>query len=132
MGTCRNRVKMMKQFLACLLLSLTSQVNCVWSGSGTVQCYSHFETTADFPQGAGYQGPADVTCRPIVWDGASGKGPEAMSFTPDQGDPFDIFAWDYHDGQDSIPYATCNGQMFWYKESDMGGGFCTPNFDAKS
>ena len=68
------------------------QVNCDWSGSGTVQCYSHFETTADFPQGAGNQGPGDVTCRPIVWDGASGKGPEAMTFTPDSGKPFDIFA----------------------------------------
>merc|ERR1719268_65235 len=59
--------------------------------------------------------------------GASGKGPEAMTFTPDSGEPFDIFAWDYHDGQDSIPYATCKGEMMWYKEGDMGAGFCTPN-----
>jgi len=117
----------MKQFAVILALAISSQVRGDWSGQGTLVCYSHFETTADFPEGAANAGRADVTCRPVVWEYATGLGPEAMTFQPVSGDPFDIFAWDYHDGQDSIPYATCNGNLMWYKESDMGAGYCQPN-----
>merc|ERR1712110_36916 len=127
MGSPHLFLKMMRQLAACLVLALASQVRGDWTGEGNLECYSHFETTADFPEGAANAGPADVTCRPVVWDGASGKGPEAMIFHPNGGEEFDIFAWDYHDGQDSIPYATCEGSTMWYKSGDMGAGFCTPN-----
>ena len=102
----------MKQIAVVLALAISSQVKevdrgsnyyfftyfCVlqvrgdWSGQGTLVCYSHFETTADFPEGAANAGRADVTCRPVVWEYATGLGPEAMTFQPVTGDPFDIFA----------------------------------------
>merc|ERR1712135_176025 len=77
-----------------------TKVNADWTGSGELKCYSHYES--------------DATC------------PEGMFFLPDSGEDFEIWAWDYHDGQDSIPYAECDG-LFWYRLDDMGAGFCTPN-----
>ena len=52
-----------------------------------------------------------MTCRPIVWDGASGKGPEAMTFTPDSGEPFDIFAV----SRGTVSYWDTNLNNLWLK-----------------
>ena len=80
------------QITLSLKILFVLQVRGDWSGQGTLVCYSHFETTADFPEGAANAGRADVTCRPVVWEYATGLGPEAMTFQPVSGDPFDIFA----------------------------------------
>lgn len=41
------------------------------------------------------------------------------------------FQWDYHPSWgfgDIMPQATCDGSL-WYKQEDMGAGFCTPNIE---
>merc|ERR1712184_175240 len=104
-----------------------NQVYGDWSGSGELVCYSHYESDATFPDGASNEAPAKVTCRPVEWKyPEQDLGPEEMFFHPENGQDFEVWAWDYHDGQDSIPYAECSGE-FWYKLDDMGAGFCTPN-----
>merc|ERR1711997_301513 len=82
-----------------------------WSGSGELVCYSHYESDATFPDGASNEAPAKVTCRPVEWKyPEQDLGPEAMFFHPENGEDFEVWAWDYHDGQDSIPYAECSGE----------------------
>ena len=57
-------------------------------------CYSHYETNANFPEGANNEGRADVTCRPIDWPYPElDLGPEAMFFTSDTtGESFEVWA----------------------------------------
>jgi len=108
-----------------------AQLPATWTGHGLLVCYSHYDTNAAFPEGASNEGAADVTCRPVDWQYPTfDLGPEAMFFTSDTtGEQFEIWAWDYHDGQDTIPYAECKGEALWYRTNDLGGGFCTPNRD---
>jgi hypothetical protein len=113
-------------FFGLLTISL-HQVYGDWSGTGQLICYSHYESDATFPPGASNEAPANVVCRPVEWKYPDvDLGPEAMFFHPESGGDFEIWAWDYHDGQASIPWAECDGN-FWYKTDDMGAGFCTPN-----
>ena len=56
-------------------------------------CYSHYESDADFPEGASNEAPATVTCRPVEWKYPEADlGPEAMFFHPDSGEDFEIWA----------------------------------------
>merc|ERR1712080_8985 len=129
MGQFVRKTKMKQVTLATVGLLAVSlcMVHADWSGSGELICYSHYESSATFPEGAGNEAPATVRCTPQEWKYPEvDLGPEAMFFHPNNGDDFEIWAWDYHDGQDSIPYADCDGD-FWYKMDDMGAGFCTPN-----
>lgn len=64
-----------------------------WSGPGELVCYSHYESDADFPEGASNEAPAKVTCRPVEWKYPEvDLGPEAMFFHPDSGEDFEIWA----------------------------------------
>ncbi|XP_023332096.1 uncharacterized protein LOC111704175 [Eurytemora carolleeae] len=105
------------------VFSFAALVKSDWTGSGVLECYGHVNVDASFPAGAGNAGPGSVTCNPVEWDYDTGLGPEAMFFHPNSGESFEIWAWDYHG---SIPSASCTGEL-WYKEEDMGAGFCTPN-----
>ena len=56
-------------------------------------CYGHFDTNAAFPDGASNEGVADVTCRPIEWQyPEQDLGPEAMFFTEENGNEFQVWA----------------------------------------
>ena len=65
-----------------------------WRGHGLLVCYSHYETNANFPEGANNEGRADVTCRPVEWQYPQlDLGPEAMFFTSDTtGESFEVWA----------------------------------------
>merc|ERR1711936_1208031 len=95
--------------VAALLVFVLHQVSSNWSGSGEFSCYGHLSTDVSTPEGGDYLGEGKVK--------------------PNSGPEFEIWAWDYHDWDDEhwpMPYATCEGQI-WYKKDDMGAGYCTPH-----
>ena len=74
-------------------LKISYQVQGDWTGSGELVCYSHYESDANFPEGASNEAPATVTCRPVEWKYPEvDLGPEAMFFHPDSGEEFEIWA----------------------------------------
>jgi len=107
-----------------MVLFAVNQVSGDWTGTGQVQCYGHVSTDVSTPPGGDYLERGQVTCRPVEWDFDTGLGPEAMLFKPQTSDEFEVWAWDYH--SPNIPYAECDGDI-WYKENDMGAGYCVPN-----
>merc|ERR1711872_678295 len=113
----------MKVLSATAVLILATQASCDWVGTGQVQCYGHVSTDVSTPPGD-YLERGSVTCRPAEWVFESGLGPEAMFFKPQTGAEFEIWAWDYH--EPNIPWAECSGDI-WYKQDDMGAGYCVPN-----
>ena len=77
--------------LYCLFLYIKS-----WTGHGILDCYGHFETTADFDEGSENGGSAEMTCRPVDWNYDNGLGPEAIFFKDDvTGEEFEVFAVNY-------------------------------------
>merc|ERR1711915_751680 len=115
----------MKLFLSLALTTLTAHhAASDWVGTGQVQCYGHVNVDVSTPPGGDYLDRGQVTCRPAEWVFESQLGPEAMFFKPQTGAEFEIWAWDYH--EPNTPWAECDGDI-WYKQDDMGAGYCVPN-----
>merc|ERR1712183_1175385 len=113
MGTALSTAAMHAAAAASLLLLATQQAVGDWSGTGRIQCYGHVSTDVSTPSGGGY------------------LGPEAMFFKPNGGAEFEVWAWDYHEWGDwPVPSAVCEGDI-WYKDNDMGAGYCTPHMTEK-
>ena len=72
-----------------------------WTGHGILDCYGHFETTADFGEGTGNGGDAEMTCRMVDWNFDLGLGPEAMFFKED------------NTGEELEVFAVISGSKFW-------------------
>merc|ERR1712055_359008 len=89
MGTKKLEMRKLTVLAFGVLAISLAQVNADWSGSGELVCYSHYESDANFPEGASNEAPAHVTCRPVEWKYPEvDLGPEAMFFHPDMGAGF--------------------------------------------
>merc|ERR1711887_192092 len=124
MGTALSTAAMHAAAAASLLLLATQQAVGDWSGTGRIQCYGHVSTDVSTPSGGGYLEAGTLNCNPVEWAGGP-LGPEAMFFKPNGGAEFEVWAWDYHEWGDwPVPSAVCEGDI-WYKDNDMGAGYCT-------